>query len=135
MRYIVCFIVFLIFGVSNLSAQSSVTHEDPGVTRLMEKYKAQNDARTFVKGFRIQVASTTDRAKIQQQAGSFSYHFPEMKADWINEAPYYKLKSGAFETKLECTYILKRIQEHFPGAYMIVDNRIPISQVRDSQNH
>jgi len=113
------------------AAQSTVLYEDPGVTRLMERYKAQSAEKTFVKGFRIQVASTTDRAKIQQQAGSFSYHFPEMKADWINEAPYYKLKSGAFETKLECTYVLKQIQEHFPGAYMIVDNRIPISEVRN----
>ncbi len=114
-----------------IEAQSIVTHEDPGVTSLMEKYKAQNAAKTFVKGFRIQVASTTDRARILHEAGSFSFHFPEMKADWINEAPYYKLKSGAFETKLECTYVLKKIQAHFPGAYMIVDNRIPIAQVRN----
>lgn len=119
------------FSVGVTAAQSTVTYEDPGVTRLMERYKAQSAEKAFVKGFRIQVASTTDRAKIQQQAGSFSYHFPEMKADWINEAPYYKLKSGAFETKLDCTFVLKQIQEHFPGAYMIVDNRIPIDEVRN----
>ncbi len=117
--------------INDLAAQSVVTHEDPGVTRLMEKYHTQNAEKSFVKGFRIQVASTTDRAKIQRQAGSFSYHFPEMKADWINEAPYYKLRAGAFETKLECLYVLKQIQEHFSGAYMVVDNRIPIAEVRN----
>ena len=131
MRDIIFFIIVLLCGVNLVSAQSTVTHEDPSVTRLMEKYKAQSAQKTYVKGYRIQVASTTDRAKIQQHASSFSYHFPDMKADWINEAPYYKLKSGAFETKLECTYVLKKIQEHFPGAYMIVDNRIPIAQVRN----
>jgi len=97
----------------------------------MEKYKAQNAEKTHVKGYRIQVASTTDRAKIQAEAGRFSYHFPEMIADWINEAPYYKLRSGAFESKLECTFVLKQIQEHFSGAYMVVDNRIPIAEVRN----
>lgn len=114
----------------NVNGQSTVTYEDPAITSLMQKYKAQNAAKTTVKGFRIQVSSTTDRAKIQRQAALFANYFPHLDANWINEKPYYKLKVGAYETKLECTYELKQIQEHFPGAYMVVDNQIPIGEVR-----
>jgi len=121
---------FIIMTLTALSAQSSVTYEEPGITDLMRKYKAQNDAVLFVKGFRIQVSSTTDRAKIQRQASQFANYFPHLEANWINEAPYYKLRVGAYETKLKCTYELKQIQEEFPGAYMVVDNRIPIGEVR-----
>jgi len=134
MQYVICFVLGLMTTTTAL-AQSTVVHEDPGVTMLMDRYKAQNAAKTFVKGFRIMVASTTDRAKIQEQASSFSFHFPDIKADWINEAPYYKLKAGAFQTKLECTYVLKKIQEHFSGAYMVVDNRIPIAQIRNAYSN
>lgn len=126
--FVLC--MFTLLASVSLSAQSGVTYEEPGITSLMSKYKSQNQAKTHIKGFRIQVASTTDRAKIQQQAGLFQHHFPHLAANWINETPYYKLKVGAYETKLECTYELKQIQEHFPGAYMVVDNKIPIGEAR-----
>ena len=127
----------LIFAISFLTVlhaigQGTITiDEDPAITRLMEKYLAQNQEITVVKGFRIQIFSTTDRVKIQQKAGSFAFRFPDIKADWINEKPYYKLRAGAFESKLDCIYVLKQIQEHFPGAYIVVDNRIPIAEVRN----
>lgn len=104
-------------------------NEDPAITSLMERYKAQNRAKTVVKGFRIQIHSTTDRTKIQQMAAEFSYEFPEYESGWINEAPYYKLKCCAFATKLDCLPVLKRIQDRFPGAYMVVDNNIPIDEI------
>jgi len=130
MKSIILLFSFTLIVTLTLSAQSSVTYEEPGITSLMKRYKSQNDARTHVKGFRIQVASTTDRAKIQQQAGLFAHHFPHLTANWINEKPYYKLRVGAYDTKLKCTYELKQIQVEFPGAYMVVDNRIPIGEVR-----
>ena len=125
-------LLFIVFSLASgiLLGQSEVVYEESGITTLMRQYKAQNAEKKFVKGYRIQVASTTDRVKIQESASEFSNYFPNMRADWINEAPYYKLRAGAFESKLECIHTLKKIQEHFPGAYMVVDNRIPVRQVR-----
>ena len=130
-----CFQIILILVLclfQNLGmSQGTTIQEDASVSRLMAKYLAQNQETTHVKGFRIQISSTTDRVKIQQTAGSFSYRFPDIKADWINEKPYYKLRAGAFESKLDCIYVLKQIQEFFRGAYIVVDNKIPVSEVRN----
>ena len=109
-------------------------NEEPAITDLMNRYVSQNKERTQIRGYRIQIYSTTDRVKIQQQAGAFAYRFPDMQANWINEKPYYKLRAGAFATKLDCAYILNKVQEHFQGAYMVVDNNISISEILDQQS-
>lgn len=124
---IVIAIICLTIG-SQLYGQS--INEDPAITDLMNRYVAQNRAITNIKGFRIQIHSTTDRSKIQRMASEFSLQFPEFESGWINEAPYYKLKCCAFATKLDALPVLKRIQEQFPGAYTIVDNNIPIGEVQ-----
>ncbi|MBT8219459.1 MAG: hypothetical protein KJP00_06530 [Bacteroidia bacterium] len=108
--------------------------EDPAITDLMNRFVVQNKERTQIKGYRIQIYSTTDRVKIQQQAGAFAYRFPDMKANWINEKPYYKLRAGAFATKLDCAYVLHKVQEYFRGAYIVVDNNISISEILDQQS-
>jgi len=66
MKSLLLSISFAFITIATLSAQSTITYEEPGITSLMKKYKAQNDTKTHVRGFRIQVSSTTDRAKINE---------------------------------------------------------------------
>lgn len=124
--------LILVFA-TNINAQG-VINEDPEVTDLMKRYIAQNQEKAQIKGYRIQIYSTTDRVKIQQQADAFAYRFPNIKANWINEKPYYKLRAGAFATKLDCAYVLHMVQEHFRGAYMVMDNKISITEILDQQS-
>ena len=108
-----------------LHAQVSIIEHGP-FSEMLDRYKAINrDPETKVQGYRIQIVSTTDRLKLEEAMRKFSNVYPNYKADWVHEPPFYKLRVGAFLDKGRAAEFLSEIKRSFPSAYP--------AQVRDIQ--
>jgi hypothetical protein len=49
-----------------------------------------------------------------------------------HQNPYYHLKTGAFMSQLDCRPMLKTMQRHFPGAFIVADE-FEVSEILDYQ--
>ncbi len=119
------FVVVLAVTVGVLSAQKQVVIvEDPGVTKMMEQYTQENKARQALDGWRVQILATPDRQNLDKSLQVFQSRFPNLTADWVHHNPYYKIRVGAFATKLEAMRLLYLLKPEYPGAYLVSDNKM-----------
>ena len=103
---------------TSVSAQGEITVETPAaVTRMLEHYTATNKGRTQVDGWRIQLIATPDRRKMENALARFRGLYPGIWADWIHAKPYYKVRVGAYATKLDAMRTLYAIRNDYPDAY------------------
>lgn len=111
--------IFLILFVGNLSlfGQSINIMEDVPIGEMMRKYVSSNKAQTVLAGYRIQLLATTDRQKVESAMRKFQSLYPAINVDWEHNKPYYKLRAGAYRTRLEAIRALKQFKANYPGAY------------------
>lgn len=76
-----------------------------------------------IEGWRVQIMASTDRTQVEEGRNRFRQLYPEVAADWIQEKPYYKLRVGAFRSKLEALAFGSTLVE-YPGAYPAKDSNI-----------
>jgi hypothetical protein len=112
-----------------------VTHaqtlvEDPEITTLMESFTAWSMANTQVRGWRIQILSTTDRRVMEETQSRFQRTYPEYKLIFTHQNPYYHLRTGAFLSQMDSRPLLKKLQRHFPGAFVVADE-IEVAETLD----
>ncbi len=117
-----------VFLSSSITAQVSII-EDGSVRQLFERYVANNKSSQLVTGYRIQLIATTDRIKMEEEMERFVETYPQISVDWIHSKPYYKLRVGAYATRLEAFPALYTIKKDFPGAYLAKDNAINIKEL------
>ena len=122
-RLIIVFGLFL-FSLNLAKAQSVQLIEDANVARLMQKYVELNRYQETVEGWRIQLLATTDRRKMETAKTTFQSKYPGIPLDWTHEPPYYKLRCGAFVTKLDAIRTLQGLKRDFPSAYPAKDNKL-----------
>ncbi len=119
------FLVLFLAGSSQMVAQQNVyVKEATIVTRMMYHLGQQNQLNEYVSGWRIQILATTDRQMLEKVKAEFQRDYPGMLVDWKHDKPYYKLRAGAFASKLEATELLYRLKKKFPSAYPTKDNQI-----------
>lgn len=118
----ILFLCFFIYGLT-LSAQV-VIEEDPAVARMMTSYKEVNRARKTVEGWRIQVFASADRQQFDRVKRSFEFRYPNISTNWVHDKPYFKLRAGAFATKLEATRMLHILKKEYAQAYLAVDKNM-----------
>ena len=124
------FISSLIFLSPNWSnAQNISLVEEQGITSMMSRMVEINQNRENVQGWRIQIVATTDRRNMDEEKTKFQFRYPDVKVNWEHSKPYYKLRVGAFTTRLEAVRLLYRIKQDYPGAYPIKDNQIPAREL------
>lgn len=114
--------LLLFFGCfQTISAQTITIKEDYPIEAMMNKFIELNKSETFVSGWRIQLMATTDRQKVDEQKLKFQSLYPDIPVDWTHSKPYYKLRAGAYRTRLDAIRAKKSIREHYPGAYPAKD--------------
>ena len=123
MKWIFSLMFFQAFIFSAL-AQSITVIEASDVEILMDRYTSDNRMNQYIDGWRIQIVSSTDRRKIEEMKTSFTQKFPNIPIISQHTPPYYKIKVGAFPTKLEAMGLLYKIKQEVPGAYPTKDNKI-----------
>lgn len=118
------FLFFLLVGIHPLCSQSVTIHEDPIITQMVERYVENNKSKTNIEGWRLQILATTDRQKLEQVMETFRYLYPSIATNWVHNRPYYKLRAGAFLTKLEALRLKYVLQTEYPGSYPVKDQDI-----------
>ncbi len=118
--------VTCIFFCTGTDAQINIV-EDGLVQAMIQRHKETNRSMT-VAGWRVQLAAGTDRNMVTSTKSKFLSVYPEFDAEWTYKAPYYKLNTGAFLTKLEAARLKYKIRKEFPNAYIIRDEKIKPSE-------
>ena len=119
------FFFLLFWGIATtIFSQQVDLSEPPVVARMMERWSEINRDEARNEGWRVQLVSTTDRKKVEEEKTIFLTRYPEIPADWVQEKPYYKLRAGAFFTKMEAISLQKDIETDYPGAYPAKDRAI-----------
>ncbi len=106
-------------------AQITIVEHGP-YSEMLNLYARHNgDPNRTLSGYRIQLLATTDRLKLEEMESKFRQEYPEYPVDWKHEAPYYKLRTGAFTDRSKATAFLYRLKRSFPSAYpaMVKDIR------------
>ena len=117
---------FLFFSVG-LQAQVLI-NEDASVTGLVQQHIDENRTNYTISGWRIQLMATTDRRKVERGESKFIQNHPTISVKWEHAKPYYKLKAGAFATKLDATRVLKELKSDYPSALLVKSN-VSISEI------
>jgi hypothetical protein len=113
-------LLFLLLGsVIPVFGQSLV--EDPAITQLMESFMTYNKSISEVRGWRVQIMSTTDRRMMEDAQAKFKRRYPEYDVVFEHQNPYYHLKTGAFLTQQDARPLLKKLQRDFPAAFLVSD--------------
>jgi hypothetical protein len=117
-----------------LFAQKISIKEDPIITKMMDKYADFNRQRKTTNGWRIQIASTTDRRQMDETVKNFERTYPDVPLTWIHAKPYYQVRIGAFKTKIESLRLLNLVKLDFPTAYPVQDNTIKEADLAGMKN-
>lgn len=121
MKKITITLVTLLSILSLAFSQNVIIKETPGITQLVEKHIELNRATLTIDGWRIQLFATTDRSKLEGARGTFINRYPNMPIDWVHASPWYRLRAGAFATKLDATRTLNSLKIYYPDAYLAKD--------------
>ena len=125
MKHFLSLLLCLSFLGLNSSLHAQVTVKaDSRIDELMDYFVEVNQNTQFVEGWRIQLLATTDRQKMESSLAKFRALYPSISIDWTHVSPYFKLRAGAYATKLEAMRILYILQRDYPSAYPSVDNQI-----------
>ena len=118
-----CLVLAFWAGQRTATAQEIQLNEDPKVTALQRNWVNANRANPRVDGWRVQIMASTDRTQVEEGRNRFRQLYPDIAADWVQEKPYYKLRVGAFRSKLEALAFGSTLVE-YPGAYPAKDANI-----------
>jgi hypothetical protein len=118
--------LFLVLSFSTVSwAQSGIRVEAPLVVdQMMNTYVEMNKSQENTEGWRIQLLATTDRQKMETELQRFRTLYPNISVDWVHSKPYYKIRAGAFRSKLDAYRILYLIKQDYAAAYPAMDQKI-----------
>ena len=119
MRGILLGLALLVTGT--LFSQGVTIVEHGGIRSLMQQYIQQNQEDVYVQGWRIQIITTNDRRKMEDARAKFRYLYPDMNLSWEHKSPYYLVKVGAYQEKMDLQGFLLDIKRDFPGAIPIMD--------------
>ncbi len=125
-QYLFFFISFFLLLIDTNAQVSYI--EDSNVSRVMNQYISENKGTVYTLGYRVQILSSTDRHKMEKVKGEFAKKFPELIVIWTYEAPNYKLRVGAFRTKLETEQLKNKVRKEYPSSFPVKDNKIKPSE-------
>jgi hypothetical protein len=115
-------ILIAMFGllVQLATAQQGVININQDVTleAAIEKHKQINRSNINVEGWTVMVLSSTDRTKVTDAKAALLRVLPNTIVDWEYARPFFKLRAGAYETKVEAAPLLEYIKVQYPGAYI-----------------
>jgi len=123
MKYFVFALTYYICSFAPVTAQEIQINESPGIAQIYRNWTDNNRANPHVEGWRAQILATTDRQQAEEARDRFRQAYPEVAADWVLEKPYYKLRAGAFRSRLEALAFIATLFD-FPGAYPAKDMNI-----------
>ncbi len=113
---------FLLFSQNTIKISEGITlNSNTDFANLIDLHKQKNENTDEIPGYRIQIISDNNRAKVYEKKAKVYQQFSEFKSYLKYEQPYYKLRIGDFKTRLEARSYLARVIQHFPSAFIVFD--------------
>jgi len=91
------------------------------IDRLIRKHIFINEKTEVKKGFRIQLKQSSQRDKVMETKAKFLNVFPEIKTYVTYTPPYFKLRSGDFESRFEAFPVYQTVLRRFSNALIVPD--------------
>lgn len=104
-----------------LPNKNVVIVQDSLIRFLVEQNIANNELKKTMSGFRVQIASSTNRKSILELKTQFEQLYPDAKAYFIYQQPYFKLRIGNFQTRLAANQFLQIVLKDFDAAFIVPD--------------
>lgn len=92
------------------------------IERMMDKFISENKSAESIKGWRIQIITTDDRRKMEAAISKFSSLYTDMEVKWNHVPPYYRVRVGAYENKMQLMAFLLDLKRDFPAVIPVVDD-------------
>ena len=108
-------------GAENGSLQ--VVHS-AAIERLVEQHIEYNASHSIT-GYRIRIFrdnSASARARGIEVRERFAQLFPSTSAYLSYDNPYVKVAAGDFRTRDDALFMLHRVKNYFPKAFIVVEN-------------
>jgi len=118
-KYIIATFLFVIS--LNTYAQVNVV-EDEQVSQMLRNYQSNERAETTIKGYRIQIITTPDRRKMESTRAKFTSMYPNIHMEWEHVSPYYQVRVGAYETKMDLMDFMIDLKKQFRDAIPVVSD-------------
>ena len=120
---------FSLFISAEIQAQNSsdtgvVVTADPRIEVLADRYNETHE----IRGYRIQIVSSSRKEEARKMKSKFASRYPEIQAHEVYQQPFFIIKVGDFQTKLEAEKFHRQIEEEYPGSYVIPDAIKPFKQ-------
>lgn len=114
------FLIVLICGIAEFATAQGVINivQDGNIEAAIQRHKEINQSTQKIKGWCVMISATTDRAKMMNTKAQFLRDYSYIQVDWVYERPYFKLRAGAYNTKMEAAGLLQSIKELYPSAYL-----------------
>lgn len=96
-------------------------NENVVIKSLKSQYLAYYRNEKEISGWRILLSSTTSRRQMDDELAKFKKHYEGVPYKWDYEAPHYKLRAGAYLSRLEAKQALGKYKKHFSSAIEIQD--------------
>jgi len=115
----------LILSANFIFAQGLIRVDtDPAIERLSQNFiRYHKDADNLV-GWRVQLLASTDRLAVEQARSAFIRKFPDYKIEWEYTEPFYRLRVGAFQSRLDANTLLIKLRNEYPGAVLTRVNNL-----------
>lgn len=128
-------------GAQGTTAQTTsvIVHKDPRLSTLESKQSSVNTAtkkaaaRTM-RGYRLLVINTNNRDEAIAAKTKVYTYYPELNAYLSYQTPYFKLKAGNFQTRIEAEAYRRKMATLFPKGVFIVNDVIEVKGERDEDN-
>ena len=105
----------------SLNAQVDVV-EDDQVSKMLRNYQSNERAETTIKGYRIQIITTPDRRKMESVRAKFTGMYPNVRMEWEHVSPYYQVRVGAYETKMDLMDFMIALKREFRDAIPVISD-------------
>ena len=116
------FSIFIFLSSLCLAQQGGVTIvHDSGVGKVLRLYKEFATEKRAVSGFRVQLASNSNRNYVMDLKSKFTQEYPEINAYVVYQQPQLKLRVGDFTSRTEATKFMEEVRGSFPNAFIVPD--------------
>ena len=98
--------------------------QDPRLEKMLGGHIKNNKKRDGIKGYRVEIyfsSALNAKEKALEKKVDFLSLYPEHNVHVKFAAPSFKVRVGDFRTKNEALKLQKKIEDDYPGAFIVPD--------------
>lgn len=105
-----------------LPNKNVVIVQDSLIQSLMVQNTLNNEQKKTIAGYRVQIISSTNRKEVLELKTMFEELHPDTKAYFLYQQPYFKLRVGDFQTRINANQFLQVVLKDFDAAFIVPDD-------------